>query len=278
VTKGNLQITKQTLEVSYKDYYAPYTGEKIILDVKDINKLLQTTNGLASNEKIEIVEIIYDNIIDVGTHQIIVKLAVKNGNVDTTDNYDFDNEITLNVIITPEDVILNDKLTNVTIEYGEELDLSTDLSNLETYLDQVFAKNNHHYEIDVEYFDNDGNHVDVVNAGNYYYKIALNIYDEFNNLVNSNYNVICDLKTIIINPKEIVIESFDLDKIYDGKTYYNQNKYLDITPYLSYSGLDSSKGETLKIDVNMKQKELNKITEWVNQKYEMAIEKKLTVN
>lgn len=250
VTKGNLQITKQTLEVSYKDYCAPYTGEKIIIDVKDINKLLQTTNGLASNEKIEIVEIIYDNIINVGTHQIIVKLAVKNGNVDTTDNYDFDNEITLNVIITPEDVILNDKLTNVTIEYGEELDLSTDLSNLETYLDQVFAKNNHHYEIDVEYFDNDGNHVDVVNAGNYYYKIALNIYDESNNLVNSNYNVICDLKTIIINPKEIVIESFDLDKIYDGKTYYNQNKYLDITPYLRHSGLDSSKGETLKIDVD----------------------------
>lgn len=42
--------------------------------------------------------------------------------------------------------------------------------------------------------------------------------------------------------------------------------------------LYNSQIQTLKIDVNRKQKELNKITEWVNQKYEMAIEKKLTVN
>lgn len=37
--------------------------------------------------------------------------------------------------------------------------------------------------------------------------------------------------------------------------------------------LYNSQIQTLKIDVTRKQEELNKITEWVNQKYEMAIEK-----
>lgn len=69
---------------------------------------------------------------------------------------------------------------------------------------------------------------------------------------------------------------WELQKVFEGGyvkesdiSCKDKNKLLD---------LYNSQIQTLKIDVNMKQKELNKITEWVNQKYEMAIEKKLTVN
>ena len=265
VTPGTLSINQKEITVKSLDREKVYDGLEMFTFDSAISELIKITGTLAINEKVEIVkETIGQNIIDVYdnyTHEVHV--VIKNGDVVTTSNYDIE-YIPGIVKITPK-VITFESVGDISVDYtGQPYYKDGDDESKLITVEQINWINEqliegHTFEIDYSTVK------EMINANDYLNEFELQISDSNGYPVDSNYQIVCNPKTITINKKVIVINTYDIaDKVYDGQPFYNSENIKFKDKYFSYDGLAAD--ETIEID-------LSKVEEMIDAKeYENKLE------
>lgn len=235
VTKvdGNITIDAKNVSIKLDDKEKTYDGLELsssdwsyitglVVEGKDAVKLEIEGSITDYNEAVATNPDYYNNIIK--------DIKVEVGSEDLTDNYNFE-LINGKLIINPIEIEIRTKDGEKTYD---GLPYYTEKNKFNDFVHNINDKVELESGIETIKIGSFVNMVDYVYGG-YKNEIQLMVYKPDGETISTNnYKFTVISGTIHINKKKLIVETYDVEKTYDGKSYYNaDSKFDDIVSNLT---------------------------------------------